>query len=188
MCENIAGIGDTGYSIKDANRTWKMGINIGAAGTGVFSIFNTTAGNHAITVNTTNQVGIGNIVATHQLQLSSDDAAKTATTTWATTSGAAVKKNIRDLEGGLEIINKLRPIEAEYNGNYNTPDGQRIVSLIAEEVREVLPGTVYSKKAKLKEDSEESDLLYFNPHEIIFQLILAVKQLSAELKELKASA
>jgi hypothetical protein len=127
-------------------------------------------------------IGIGLAAPTHQLQLSTDDAAKLTTTTWATTSGAAVKKNIRDLEGGLEIINRLRPIEAEYNGKHKTPDGQRLVSLIAEEVREVLPGTVYSR------EDEEGELLYFNPHEIIFQLILAVKELSKELKELKTSA
>jgi hypothetical protein len=57
-----------------------------------------------------------------------------------------------------------------------------MVSLLAEEVQKVLPHTVYSKKGKLREtDEEDTDILYFNPHEVIFHLILAVQQLSAQL-------
>jgi hypothetical protein len=123
---------------------------------------------------------------THQLQIAADDAYKTMTSTWAYGSDARIKRNVRDLEGGLSIINRLRPIEAEFNGLGGSVEGQRTVSVIAQEIREVLPGTVSPHRAKLHpEDSEDTELLAFNPHEILFHLILAVKQLSGQLAALK---
>lgn len=132
-------------------------------------------------------IGVGN--PTHTLHLGTDDAAKLTTTTWSVTSTEKVKQNIMDLLGGLDIIKKLRPIEAEYNGLNNTPKGQRLVSLIAEEVQKILPNTVTAHKGKLSEkDAEETDILQFNPHEVIFHLILAVQQLAKQLEETKAHA
>jgi hypothetical protein len=125
---------------------------------------------------------------THQLQIAADDAYKTMTSTWAYGSDARIKRNVRDLEGGLSIINRIRPIEAEFNGLGGSAEGQRTVSVIAQEIREVLPGTVSPHRAKLHpEDSEDTELLAFNPHEILFHLILAVKQLSGQLAALKGA-
>ena len=127
-------------------------------------------------------VGIGTNAPTHQLQLSSDDAVKLTTTTWTTTSDSRIKRNIKDLVGGLDIIKRLRPIEAEYNGLCGTPEGQRVVSFLAEEIREVLPGTVKSTRGKLrKDDAEETDILNLNIHEVLMHLVLAVKQLALKV-------
>src|SRR5215471_13503224 len=124
-------------------------------------------------------VGIGTTSPTHQLQLSTDDAAKTTTTTWTTTSDIRIKRNIRSLDGGLAVINQLRPVESEHNGLAGTTAGTRMISLIAQEARQVLPGTVTSHRGRLHpDDTEESEILDFNPHEILFHLILAVQQLS----------
>ena len=144
-----------------------------------------SAGSGTVFINSAN-VGIG-VTPTHQLHLSSDDAAKLSTSTWTVTSSLKVKQNIQELEGGLEIINKLRPIEAEYNGVDGTPKGQRLVGLIAEEVQKILPGTVTTHKGKVNRDGvdQEVEFLDLNIHEILIQMILAVKQLSDELDLLK---
>lgn len=126
----------------------------------------------AMFLNANGLVGIGLVPSSYQLQLSTDSAAKPSTNTWTIASGAAVKQRVKDLEGGLSVINQLRPTEAEYNGQSGTPKGRRVVSVIAEEVRKVLPHTV-------TEDSEGN--LGFNVHEVIFHLILAVQQLSRQL-------
>jgi hypothetical protein len=131
-------------------------------------------------------VGIGTTSPTHQLELSTDSAAKPTTSTWTISSSGAVKKEVMNLSGGLHIINQLRPTVAKYNGLGGTPEDERVVSLIAEEAEKVMPYIVTRTKKKLKaSDTEEVDLLGLNPHEIIFQLILAVQELSKELKELK---
>lgn len=131
------------------------------------------------------RVGLG-LVPSHAFEVGVDDAAKPSTSTWTISSGAAVKDNIRELKGGLKIINKLSPIEAVYNGNGGTPKGQRVVSLIAEEVEKVLPHCVSKQKGKLRTgDKKDSDLYGLNFHEIILHLILSVQELSEEVEKLR---
>jgi hypothetical protein len=123
-------------------------------------------------------VGIRLTNPTHTLQLATDDAAKLTTSSWTIASDARMKKNVQDLEGGLDVISQLRPVVAEYNGVDNTPDGGRVVSFIAQEVAKILPACVTSHKGKLSEDGEETDLYDLNIHEILMHLVLAVKQLA----------
>jgi hypothetical protein len=124
-------------------------------------------------------IGINVGAPSYALQISTDSAAKPATNTWTITSDARLKQNAKWLEGGLPIIEQLHPVEAEYNGLHGTPQGQRVVSFVVEELRKVLPHCVPSHRGRLRaEDSEETDILDFNSHEILFHLILAVQQLA----------
>jgi hypothetical protein len=145
------------------------------------------ATNNGTVFTTTTGIGIGVVPnSVYILQLNTDTAYKTITGAWIYSSDARIKRNIRNLEGGLSVINRLRPIEAEFNGLGGTVEGQRTVSVIAQEIREILPHTVGVRRAKLHpDDQEDTDLLDFNPHELWFQLILAVQQLSGRLEELE---
>jgi hypothetical protein len=126
-------------------------------------------------------VGIGTTPA-HSLELGQDDAAKPNTNTWTVTSDARTKQNVRPLEGGLSIINQIVPIEAEYNGLCDTPQGTRVVSVVVEDLQKILPGCCPSYRGKLRdEDAEETEILGFNSHEILFHLILAVQQLAQKI-------
>ena len=58
-----------------------------------------------------------------------------------------------------------------------------VVPVNVEELRKVLPGCVPAHRAKLrKDDAEETEILDFNPHEILFHLILAVQRLEKMIK------
>ena len=130
-------------------------------------------------------VGIGTNTANYMLQLGGDTAAKTATTTWTVTSDRRVKQNIQDLAGGLEVIQQLHAIQAEFNGLGGLPAGQRIVGFLADEVQLVLPGCVGSSPRKLHaSDPESTDLLDLNIHEILIHLVLAVQQLAGRVSQL----
>jgi hypothetical protein len=118
----------------------------------------------------------------YALALTVDSAGKPSTNTWTIASDSRLKRNIKELVGGLDIIKRLRPIEAEYNGMHHLPEGHRITGFLAEEIRDILPGTVTSHRGKLREeDEEETEILDFNIHEVLIHLILAVKQLAAKL-------
>jgi hypothetical protein len=135
-------------------------------------------------------VGIGAFAGSppHLFELSIDDAAKPSTNTWTIASDTRLKRNIKDLTGGLDIITRLHPIECEYNGLHGTPEGQRITGFLADEIREILPGTVKSHRGKLREtDQQETDILDFNLHEVLIHLVLAVKQLAAAQVETAGS-
>jgi hypothetical protein len=101
-------------------------------------------------------------------------------------SDVRLKQNVRDLSGGLPFIEQLRPKEFEFNGLGNTIAGQRAVGLIAQELQRFSPASVTSWRSKLHpEDEAETDLLQYDPPEIIMQLVLAVQQLSARIKQLE---
>lgn len=93
-------------------------------------------------------------------------------------SDERVKRNVRPLQGGLSILSQLHPIEGEYNGLGGTREGERVVGVMAQELQRLLPGCVMSVRGKLrKDDAEETDLLYVNTQELIYQMLLAIQQL-----------
>jgi hypothetical protein len=140
--------------------------------------FFVNASTQVLTITNSGNLGVG-LSPSHQLQLSTDDAAKTATTTWTVASDARLKRNIRDLTGGLSIIGKLHLIEAEYNGLAGTPEGLRVTGFLAHELRAIVPHAVGSTRGKLRDsDAEETDILDMNLHEVLMHLILAVQQLN----------
>jgi hypothetical protein len=159
--------GAASYGIGVASGQLTFGASINAS-SGVPQMLLTTAG----------YLGIG-LAPTHQLQLSTDDAAKTATSTWTVASDARLKRNIHDFAGGLSVIEKLHLIEAEYNGLGGLPEGLRVTGFLADELRAIVPHAVGSTRGKLRDsDAEETDILDMNLHEVLMHLILAVQQLN----------
>jgi hypothetical protein len=105
------------------------------------------------------------------------------------TSDRRLKENITNLDGGLSVINGLRPVAFEYNGLGSYTAGRRGVSIIAQELAEILPDAVFPIKSKLRpEDEEPSDILAWDPIQIVCHLVLAVKQLSERLNALEGKA
>ena len=175
-----------------SNNAVEYGLYVGSTSTGAGYI-QTQRGDSATTypllLNPNgNNVGIG-VTPSYQLHLSTDSAAKLTTSTWSIISDARIKKNVEDLQGGLEVIGKLRPISAEFNGLGGTPEGERIVGFLAQELQEILPYTVGSKPGKLREeDLEDTQLLDVNLHECLMHAILAIKQLKAKVEALELAA
>jgi hypothetical protein len=98
------------------------------------------------------------------------------------TSDRRIKRSITDLEGGLSVIDRLRPVAFEYTGVCGYPEGKRSVAIIAQELQEVLPDAVYTAPYRLHPDDEaETDILCYDPMHILYHLLLAVKQLKQEL-------
>ena len=103
-----------------------------------------------------------------------------------TASDLQLKRNVQTLEGGLPLITQLRPITAEWNGLANTREGERLVSVIAQELREVIPDAVAPYRTKLRpEDEEGVELLSIDPMALISHLILSIQQLNQRLKALE---
>lgn len=124
-------------------------------------------------VHSNGNIGMQYASPSYALHLGFDNAAKSSTSTWLITSDARAKRNVRDLSGGIDVINRLRAIEAEYNGLAQTPVGGRAVGFIAQEVEKVLPHCV---------TRDDNGILGLNIHEILIHLVLAVQQLSKEKK------
>ena len=106
---------------------------------------------------------------------------------WDTYSDARIKSNIKPINNGLNLINKLNPVtyfqhDATQNehGFEIMTDGQQTIGLVAQEVYHVLPEVVN------KPIDEQKELWSMNYEKIIPFLIKAVQELSEEVDTLKS--
>jgi hypothetical protein len=164
-----------------------MGRSFSGADTQDFWIYDAVVGAFRFNITSSGNVGLGGMTGpSYQLQLNADSAGKPSTNTWTVVSDMRTKRNISRFEGDIEVIRKLDPIVAEYNGMAGTPEGARVVSFDAHKLREIVPPAVSSVRGKLSpEDGEETDLLGVNTHEIFFHMLRAIQYLDREIEELK---
>ena len=111
-------------------------------------------------------------------------------------SDAKLKKNVKDVDKGLSIINQLQPKNYEYreDGNYakmNLPKGNHF-GLIAQDVEKVLPQLVKQTKfntamcdTAAKASHEEIDFKAVNYTELIPVMIKAIQELSKQNETLQ---
>ncbi|MEW6585990.1 MAG: tail fiber domain-containing protein [Nitrospirota bacterium] len=163
-----------------------------------------------IWITNTGNVGIGKVPgSTYQLDLSTASAAKVGGGLWSNPSDVRLKTDIQPYKRGLKEILQINPVNYKYNGkggigrykikkiDFFTGSEEEIdfvdtellsktfVGVIAQDVQPVLPDTVSSHKGKLNDyDKDETDLLDFDGSELIYLLINAVKELSAEVDSL----
>jgi hypothetical protein len=111
---------------------------------------------------------------------------------WTAISDARVKTVEAEYQVGLEAVRQLRPVVYAYKGNDGelhaeaARSGEQFVGLIAQEVEAIFPGMV-SRKDGVIDGRPVSDLRTLDTSELIFALINAVKELKAEIEELKAA-
>ena len=132
------------------------------------------------------KIGIGTTSFTYQLQLSTDSAAKPTSSLWTIASDKRIKENINPYKKGLQELLKINPIIYDYNGLGGFIKGKGGVGIIAQEIIDILPDSVSSIKAKLNEtDEDETDILNFNGHELIYVLINSIKEQQATITSLQ---
>lgn len=127
----------------------------------------------------------------------SGQAAKPGGGTWAATSDARSKQDITAFKDGLNHILRLNPVQYKYNGKFGTPiNGTKYIGLIAQEVQEIAPYMVFTKKyntATLEEEespdykpqNHEKDFLALDSSALIYMFINAFKE-QQKLIELQA--
>jgi hypothetical protein len=109
------------------------------------------------------------------------------TTTWSTTSDQRLKKNIADNNDGLDKINLIRVRNFEYrlaeeitelpSHSVINKTGVQL-GVIAQELQAILPDCV---------KTESTGVLTVNSDNLVWYLVNAVKQLKAEIDELKGN-
>jgi hypothetical protein len=105
------------------------------------------------------------------------------------TSDGRVKKDVQAFTMGLSDLERVRPVMFKYNGLGGTVDsGAPHVGVIAQEVEAVAPFMVSSSRGKLRaSDAKATDIKQLDPAAFTYMLVNAVKELSAENKQLRRS-
>ena len=105
------------------------------------------------------------------------------TDTWTSTSDEKLKKNITDLNNGLDTVNKLKAVNFEWKKN-----SRKDIGLIAQDVIDVIPEVVFSTKSKpasADEGNEEEEYYSIAYGKLVPHLIKAVQELTARLDSLE---
>jgi hypothetical protein len=130
-------------------------------------------------------VGIGTTSPAYQLQLSTNSAAKPTSTAWTVPSDIRIKKDISPFTDGLNVIDKINPVNYRLNGKAGLPMDAPGIGVIAQEVKDIIPYTIKTWKAKLNPTDKEETVLYdFDASPMTFVLINAVKEQQKQIEEL----
>ncbi|MFO1418201.1 MAG: tail fiber domain-containing protein [Methylotetracoccus sp.] len=105
--------------------------------------------------------------------------------TWAFTSDARVKEDVRDLEVGLQHLRRMRPVRYRYNGRAGTCAGLPGIGILGQEIEQVLPETIERAPVGVATDDGIEELRIFNPSALTFVLINAVKELADRVEKLE---
>lgn len=114
-----------------------------------------------------------------------------ASSTWGVISDMRLKEasSIEEYPRGLQEILALNPIYYQWNGKGGVPaDGEIHFGLAAQDVEEVLPELIREHEYVPPEGSDDEPMTIktYSPTDIVFSLIGAVKELQAQIDELKS--
>ncbi len=104
---------------------------------------NQTSGAIMTMVHSTRAVGIGTTTPTHLLHV--NGTARSASSTWATSSDRRIKTDIADVDGALDRVQRLRPVTYAWTETYRADhDGLPLnnYGFIAQEAEQVVPEMV----------------------------------------------
>jgi len=115
------------------------------------------------------------------------DVAKYGSSLWSVISDERLKKNIEPLENSLELIKQIEFFDFEYNGLATSPnDSKRYYGVMAQQIEEVLPSTVSIYQQKMyPNDVKPTSLLKFNPNDLFYTGMNAIKELAERTEELE---
>jgi len=99
---------------------------------------------------------------------------------YATSSDYRLKENVQPLLGGIELVNRLRPVTYQWIENQNHDIG-----FIAHEVQEVFPNAVGGDKDAVDENGKILPQTY-DPSKLVPLLTAALQEALAEIESLKA--
>jgi hypothetical protein len=127
-------------------------------------------------------VGIGGDPQNHPFEVYGSAWKNDGSTLWATTSDRRLKEDVREIAGGLDVLETLRPVSFRYNDAYRACYGgaedRTRHGFVAQEYALVFPDDV---KAEPATGYLRMDAGALQPH-----VVAAVKELHGMVRELKA--
>jgi hypothetical protein len=123
-------------------------------------------------------VGIGRDPATNALEVEGN-ASKSTAGSWLANSDRRIKRDVRDLEGALEVIERVRPVGFRYTAAYlaEHPDIEDVeyFNVIAQEFAEVFPDAVSETK---------EGILQVDTYPALIHALAAIQELAERNRQL----
>jgi len=131
-------------------------------------------------------VGIGTPAPTHLLHVNGD-AAKPGGGAWTVASDRRLKKNIATFSEGLDVLQKVKPVWFEYNGEAGMPTGKKYVGIIAQEMQKIAPYTVGEFTYQDTTGKQEKYLDY-DANALTYILVNSAKQQQEMIEKIQQAA
>ncbi len=130
------------------------------------------------------KVGIGTSSPSHQLTLSTNNAAKPTSSAWTIISDRRLKTNINPYTSGINDLLKINPVWFTYTGKAGMPK-ETGVGIIAQDLQKIAPYMVNSwTYENTKEDTKE-DYLSVDNGAMTYMLINATKEQQKQIEQQK---
>ncbi len=96
------------------------------------------------------------------------------------------KKNIKPLKNSLEVIRNSNFVEYQYNDLSGVSSKKKYYGILAQEMEKVLPNTIVKTRKKIRvTDKQSTEFFMFNPNDLIYSGLNAIKELDKENQALK---
>lgn len=112
------------------------------------------------------------------------NATKASGTTWTNPSDVRLKTNIQNYTKGIAELKQIRPVTYQFNEASGLDTTKTNLSIIAQEIEQVLPGTVSEYVGKL--NGVDTTLKKFDASEITWLLVNALKEAVLRIEALEA--
>ncbi len=113
-------------------------------------------------------------------------AATTGNGTITILSDQRFKKNIIPLKNSLDVIRQSNFVEFEYNDLSGVASNKKYYGILAQEMQKILPSTIKKGSRRVRpEDTKGTEFLMFNPNDLIYSGLNAIKELDEENQVLK---
>jgi len=113
-------------------------------------------------------------------------AATTGNGTITILSDQRFKKNIVPLKNSLDVIRQSNFVEYQYNDLSGVASNKKYYGILAQEMQKVLPSTIKKgHKTMRPDDKKATEFLMFNPNDLIYSGLNAIKELDKENQDLK---
>jgi len=126
----------------------------------------------------------GSIVPSYKIHLATNSAAKPTSSSWTVASDARLKKDVSNYTQGLDDILKIRPVQFTYTGEAGLPE-ETGVGVLAQELQAIAPFMVHNWTYRENREAEGTEYLAVDNGAMTYMLINAVKELYAEIENLK---
>jgi hypothetical protein len=100
-------------------------------------------------------------------------------------SDLRLKDNIDDYYAGLDQVLKLRPVTYTYKPETGLDATVLRYGMVAQEIEGVMPDLVQRGQDKIG-SIELADMRYFDPTNLVFACVNAIKDLKLEIEQLRA--
>ncbi|HTK59884.1 MAG TPA: tail fiber domain-containing protein [Candidatus Baltobacteraceae bacterium] len=176
---------NTTYGVSTYLAGGTYGVYVGGSPTyGVYAYGNSTAGRFYDYDGTATTFIAG---ASYGVQIVTGDAIKPSGSSWQVSSDKRVKKDVSGFADGLETLRKLNPVNFTYNGLGETVDGLKGIGFIAQDVKDIVPYMMHTRKAKLHpDDVEETDIYTIEDSALSYINLNAIKTLDLRIEGMTA--